>query len=281
MKMKKVLALVLCSAIAFSAIACSKDSKRRHSDDDDDDTEESLTIESDDGEGSEESDLKPAEDTAETTENTDDLIWLIDTSDKASIHAAIDAMYYSFPIVGDTFEDAKSRLIDATGQNILASTLWGRYDIEFAYDYASTDGEDSVLVDGRDIVLEITYNGYEIDSSGDIQNPVITDYTILEWQNNQNYTSGNIDFHIYDEDRAVELYNDIVTYCDGAYGLAGEANDTYDENLNRYHHWLQYGENSIYDTSLSIYLDDHTDDDPSLGYYEILVTINNPDYIFN
>ena len=168
------------------------------------------------------SDASNDTDTSETGDIFDEVgyktTYLLDKIDKDEIYTIIDGFYLGEPKKGENTDDIYKRVTEyinkPNGGYSLFSYRGTDIDIEFAN---TNDVElDGWWINGRDNVCVMTYSGYQIDWD-------IGDAPTIVLGNRKSYTDhdypagGSVYFHIYDEERAKQLYDILCGYVDEKY----------------------------------------------------------------
>lgn len=222
---KKILSVVLVGALCLSGVACSSnDTKRsgKKEKEKDQKIEEEADEDDKDSKGSKKRGSE-AEDSAEQDEtDLDEFMrsrdYLLETISEEEILKFVNAIYVGEPNVNDTVQGITERVttyVGHTGNGCSLYSCGGDICIEFGN--TSEMELDGNWINGRDNVCKINYNGYEFNDF-DLMKDGWESITVIGNSKSYTYTdrlgSGSVEFHIYDEERAREVYKILCDYID-------------------------------------------------------------------
>ncbi len=139
--------------------------------------------------------------------------YLLDTIDSAEINKFVDALYAGKPALGETPGDIVKRVtdtLDFPGNGIGLWSNGGLICLELCN--TSEMDNDGPWVNGRDNVCKINWNGYKFNDDFSVlskEDPIIVANSEA-YVNKKTPGSVMVEFHIFDEARANEVYEILV-----------------------------------------------------------------------
>ena len=208
--MKKLLCTVLAGAMIVSVCACNKNGSSKSRRDDDDDDRDQREEQTDDDE--------TTETTRDVEVNPEDQYWFVDPTDETTMKRLVDDMFKCEPKLGDVNivnerSDYADRVWD--GFDHRYSSSYGlSAEGEFVFEYGDNDNEE--IINRRDHVSVIAYNGYERESLGGIFDFKISSY---EESYMHPYRPGSCEaaIYIYDQARAEKCQQILLDYLSEIY----------------------------------------------------------------
>lgn len=207
----KVIASILLGSMLLAGCSSTKTTKTTKNPNVNDPTDVETSI--DETDETDETDV-----TKETSEKShDSKVYYINEINKDEVYKIIDAVYAGSPQKGENVETITRRVEAAVGKDCASCSLFsGGGDICIEYGSIDELPNDGGIIKGRDNLCCIRYNNFRIDWA--IENKAVENATILG--NKQSYTApeypgdGAALFHIFDEEKATELYKVLCGYID-------------------------------------------------------------------
>lgn len=230
--MKKVIAALLTGTIILGIASCTKNQTN----------ETKLTP----------ADTKQSETskTGETGDNWDEIgyktNYLLDKIDKDEIYTIIDGFYLGDPQKGENVQAVYDRVTGHINKPNGGYTIFGYRGSDIIIEFANVNDVelDGWWINGRDNVCAITYSGYKIDWDIGDKPSIILGNREIYTKNHDYPAGGGVYFHIYDEERAKQLYNILCGYVDEKYpDLTREIRS---ETLAGYAAYLPEEDNALY-----------------------------------
>lgn len=145
--------------------------------------------------------------------------YLLDTIDADEINMFVDALYAGEPAAGEDTNVIVNRVTDALDFKGNGYGLWSNGgDICLELCNTNEQEKDGPWVDGRDNVCKINWNGYKFNDFDILKDeiPVVVGNSEA-YVNPKTPGSCTVEFHIFDEGRANEVYKILADRMDGDY----------------------------------------------------------------
>lgn len=206
----KVIASILLGSILLAGCSSTKTTKTTKNPNVNEPTETSIN------------ETDTTKETSETDVNWDEIgyktNYLLDKIDKDEIYTIIDGFYLGEPQKGEDTDDIYKRVNEYINKPNGGYSIFGYRGSDIIIEFANTNDVelDGWWINGRDNVCAMTYSGYQIDWD-------IGDAPTIVLGNRKSYTDhdypagGGVYFHIYDEERAKQLYEILCEYIDAKF----------------------------------------------------------------
>ena len=253
---KKIISAVLAGVLCLSFAACSSNDKSKSNKD--------KTEKRQNKEASADEDLDEEAETTKETEFDEEAFmrqthYLLDTFSEDELLKFVNAVYDGAPQAGDSTNAVYEKVTTSVGHDAAGYGLYSSGgDICIEYGNEDEMELDGKWINGRDNVCKIIYYGYELNDFD-----MLTDEgdDILFVGNKESYTcpgmpgAGTVEFHFYDEDRAVQAYDILCSYIDSEYPDA-EKKDTSTSKYYEYKAMCEGSEKDHYATAFEMYNED-------------------------